>query len=442
MLSCFTCISGNIELMRILLEKKPSLLLTATLEGYTLLHVAVGHRRLEVLPLLVEALQKMNRDNKAMSFSQSGRSRVMNLPETVSFGMPTTLGSYSVLHFAVALDDTDILDFLLHHQRTLHISVDANHCGYTSLHLAVHLNHMKATQMLLGKGASPNAILRDSNLPAFSPTPLAEATVNRNESMVRLLVEHGAEDKKHDALNHALREEACQPLTSLLLGSLVKCDEQATRQFNSRQPRKETRRYKMATINWDNLKLGVMEPACVHDSLAQCPFFVQQGLGFPGLLNYITGLNVSSNELKELPLEFFHLPNLTQLNASNNLITFLPEIQPSIGDNDDLNWPCPALSRLNLSRNRLDEAADFLFHLPNISFLDLSQNRIKVLPFKIWVTPKLVHLNCSHNQIDQIPTNYPQILDEFQVETAIVKPVNSPPGTCTYAHVRVSIACH
>ena len=418
--------------MRIVLEKKPSLLLTTTLEGYSLLHIAVGHRRLEVLPLLVEALQKMNRDNKAMSFSQSGRSRVMNLPEKVSFGAPTTLGNFTVLHFAIALDDIEILDFLLHNKHTLHISIDASQCGYTPLHLAVHLNHMKATQMLIGKGAGPNTVLRDSNLPAFSPTPLAEATVNRNELMVRLLVEHGAEDKKHDALNHALRVEACQPLTPLLLGSLVKCDEQATRQFNARQPRKETRRYKMASINWDNLKLGVMEPACVHDSLAQCPFFVQQGLGIPSLLNYITGLNVSSNELKELPLEFFHLPNLTQLNASNNLITILPEIQPSIGENDDQNWPCPALSRLNLSRNRLDEAADFLFHLPNISFLDLSQNRIRELPFKIWVAPKLVHLNCAHNQITQIPTNYPHILDEFRVETAIVKPATSPPGTYTF----------
>ena len=409
-----------------------------TCEGYTPVHIAVAHKKIDALQILVDSYINLYRQRSTSGATPAtfGRIHAPSCSQPPSALLKKTSTGHTALHFATAQNDLETLHLFIRYQRALNILLDDGSCGYTPLHLAIHLNFFDVAKLLLSNGASPNSVLTDHSSSVFSGTPLAEATVNKNKAMVELLVYHGAEDRRRDALNICLRQEdeENQALIPLLLGSLVKCDEIATKHLVHTQGRKDGKRIKMAIVDWGNLDMGVLKPEWVPSSFGCCPFFVAQSLEAPLCLNYVNSLNISKNKLTELPIEIFHLKNLTNLNASHNQLTSLPELGPMGSmDQGQPAWPCSGLSRLILNSNQLSEVPEYIFNMPSLAFLDLSRNHLEKLPFSIWSAPKLNNLNCSNNRIKEIPTNWPDV--KFQFEVIDVAPMSPTQGTCIYMYM-------
>ena len=406
-----------------------------TCEGYTPVHIAVAHRKIDVLQILVDSHINLYRQRSTSGATPAtfGRLHAPTCSQPPSTLLKKTNTGHTALHFATAQNDLETLHLFIRYQRALNISLDDESCGYTPLHLAIHLNFFDVAKLLLSNGAAPNSVLTDHSSCVFSGTPLADATVNKNKAMVELLVNHGAEDRRRDALNICLRQEdeENQALIPLLLGSLVKCDEIATKHLVHTQGRKDGKRIKMAIVDWGNLDMGVLKPEWVQSSFGCCPFFVAQSLEAPLCLNYVNSLNISKNKLTELPIEIFHLINLTNLNVSHNQLTSLPELGPmGSTDQEQPVWPCSGLNRLILNSNQLPEVPEYIFNLPSLAFLDLSRNHLEKLPFSIWSAPKLNNLNCSNNRIKEIPTNWPDV--KFQFEVIDVAPMSPTQGIYMY----------
>ena len=343
---------------------------------------------------------------------------------------PTNTG-HTPLHMSVALSEREITSLFLSHAKQLSLSLEGSACGYTALHLAVHFNQPEMAVLLLSNGANPNASLA-GEMGGLAKNPLAEAAINNNPLMIRTLVGYGAEDRRHDALNYALSQDSTQPnglkpeVIPLLFGSLVKCDENATKTLT--QSRKESRshRHKMAVVEWNGLDMTEFRPEWFYDSLNTCPLFVSQSLTENLCLKFINRLNISKNKLTFVPIEFFRLQNLTALNLSHNCLKELPEVVPMATDSMTPTWSCGSLNKLDISHNQLKELPIYLFELPQLSILDASHNQLTALPVSMWSAPKLSSLNCSHNSIQEIPTNLSDVMENYDIID--IAGANDPPG--------------
>ena len=423
------CRYGRLNLAHLLLEKVPQLMFSVTNEGYNVLHIAVTHKQPEIVKLFIQKQIHRTHSQFMNSLTTTDENSCVdsNLLSLLPKFSTATLSGHTVLHFAVIVGNLEILSQLLKHHKELQLGIDANECGYTALHLAVYLNHFEIVQMLLKRGANPNLYL-DSRLEdrlSISRTPLTEAAINKNSQIMNLLLEYGAEDKHHDALKVCLPSQQHQAMVVPLLGSLMKCDE--SYKPNKQMGRKE-RRVKTGTLDWSHLQLIEIQPSWVGGCLPVASFLRAQKIESSRLFECVTSLNISHNKLTNLPTEIFLLPKLCILNASDNCIESLPEIQQVFNSSEGTyNWPCYSLTKIQLSMNALTFLPDFLFCLPSLSQLNLSHNRLRTLPFQIWKTPKLYNFNCSHNELDSIPTNWPQVLNTCRVIDVTSSP--APPPT-------------
>ena len=408
---------NDIAFVSLLASNYPSLLPVSSNEGYTALHVAISHKCFEIVEILIEAYMNMYRQRSASVTQLMGGAniRTRTTPPDVPLLFSPTSSGHIALHMTVALGEREILSLLLSHVKQLSLSLEESGCGFTALHLVVHLNQLDVAALLLGNGANPNSLLV-GELPGLAKNPLAEATINNNPQMIKLLVSHGAEDKRHEALNYALSQEPGQSnglkeeIIPLLFGSLVKCDENATKTMAHSRKEVRSLRHKMAVVDWSGLDMVEFRAEWFFNSLSNCPLFHSQSLTGTLCLNYVNHLNVSKNKLSSLPIEFFNLQNLTLLNVSHNHLKDLPEVLPvSSTPSMASSWPCGALSKLYLQHNQLKCLPLYLFELPNLSFLDVSHNQLTSLPVCIWTAPKLHSLNCSHNVIQEIPINLSEL---------------------------------
>ena len=381
-----------------------------TSEGYNALHIAVAHGHLDVVKLLTQ---------KQIGWLQRSRAHMTesSLHSDPSHGVAkfgtATMSGHTALHFAVAVNNLEVLVYLLKHHRELQLTVDAKECGYTSLHLAVYLNRKELVELLLRKDANPNARVDPTTLDrvSISKSPLAETVINKNMAILNLLLESNADDRYHDALNICVPSRQQHDFVVPLLGSLVKHDER------QKLPGKKERRVKMSTVDWSGLNLVELMPRWIKGALAKAVFLrAQSNFDHSRVFEYVTTLTIQNNKLTSLPQELFMMPKLTQLNASNNQLEMLPDLEKCYSQTEnDYIWPCPALTKLMLSRNCLEHLPEFLFSLPSLSNLDLSYNRLRKLPFDLWKAPKLHHFTCSNNLIDTIPTNWPHVLSTCNV---------------------------
>ena len=425
------CRYRRVELAQLLTKKFPSIILSVTNEGYHALHLAVAYKQIDICHVLVQTQVEWYQNRHLVLSRVHDATPVENGREYIpgKFGS-ATLSGHSVLHFAVAVNQLDILSLLLKRMKELQINVNASECGYTALHLAVYLNNCSAAAMLLSKGANPNTCID----PVYdklniSLTPLAEATVHRNLKMLVTILEAGGEDKNHDAIKVCLPSPSHQEMVVPLLGSLIKCDDGMKGNKHMTRKERQSQRIKTGLIDWTNLQLTEVEASWISDSLPMCNFFRAQSIERSKLFQCITAVNLSNNSLVSLPVEIFNLPKMTVLNVSNNRLEALPDIKPVPGSQEEqLEWPCAVLAKVVLCRNSLTQVPEYLFQLPNLTQLDLSHNRITSLPFAVWTSPKLHQLNCSHNQLQCIPTNWPQVMETCTViDTPSPAPVQKSP---------------
>lgn len=134
-------------------------------------------------------------------------------------------------------------------------------------------------------------------------------------------------------------------------------------------------------------------------------------------LTNLQTLNCGSSELKSFPSAALpHLPNLTYLNLSENQIAEIPEnigVLTSLTDlifsaNPITRVPASlgdlqALSVLKLSKCKLTELPQAVVRLKNLKELQLADNQITgPIPTSIFHLPKLEILDMSYNKIDSL----------------------------------------
>lgn len=139
------------------------------------------------------------------------------------------------------------------------------------------------------------------------------------------------------------------------------------------------------SLQWSGAQL-----TCFH------PVFLE-GPNFP--VRFITHINLSHNRLREIPAEFFRLPNLESLDLSHNLLKALPGIEL---------WSSRVrLQVLVASHNRMssDSFSPIIqrkhggVQVPfqDLWYLDLSHNELVSFPFWALNFHNLRHLDLNHN---------------------------------------------
>lgn len=99
-------------------------------------------------------------------------------------------------------------------------------------------------------------------------------------------------------------------------------------------------------------------------------------------------LDLSRNRLTSISsIEFFHLVKLKYLDVSRNEIEQLP---------DDLT-NCPVLEKLIVHRNRLVEFPAEMSNLRSLRYIDASYNSIRHIGLELESLPHLEELNLGHN---------------------------------------------
>lgn len=149
-----------------------------------------------------------------------------------------------------------------------------------------------------------------------------------------------------------------------------------------------------------------------------------------GLGNSLTELDLSNNDLQDVPNELGKLKRLVQLDLSNNN---LQQLSPNMGNMDGLvfmnvennqlvelpdnMWKMESLVIVRANFNSITFLSDSIKLCPSLSQLLLSNNKLKMLPETIAETPKLFVLNVMDNQIMSIPSMvHAERLEYFNIQ--------------------------
>jgi len=108
-------------------------------------------------------------------------------------------------------------------------------------------------------------------------------------------------------------------------------------------------------------------------------------------------VDLSNTVLYSIPAVLFKLTCLSSLNVSNNEISELP-----FSEIPSKCWP-NLLQELSVSHNYLQHIPSEIFSLPSLRTLNLSHNPLKSLPKKWWTTKSIVTLNLSHTHLECLP---------------------------------------
>ncbi|ORY08250.1 hypothetical protein K493DRAFT_28902 [Basidiobolus meristosporus CBS 931.73] len=115
---------------------------------------------------------------------------------------------------------------------------------------------------------------------------------------------------------------------------------------------------------------------------------------FPETQHDITHLVLANNDINWFPLcTFWNLPHLVMLDLSFNQVTELP---PDIGQ-------VLTLRELYLKNNHIEILPHTIYNLENLEVLDISDNRIRCIDPSICRLTSLTHLDIRNNQLVDIP---------------------------------------
>ncbi|XP_033214795.1 leucine-rich repeat protein soc-2 homolog isoform X2 [Belonocnema kinseyi] len=110
-------------------------------------------------------------------------------------------------------------------------------------------------------------------------------------------------------------------------------------------------------------------------------------------LSHLQRLDISNNNLKELPSSFNLLMKLEHLKLDHNEFQTLPKVLAEIR----------SLKTLSISHNKLEEHSEDLGSLINLESLDLSSNNLSSLPYSFVRLNRLRELNLAENKFNIIP---------------------------------------
>jgi hypothetical protein len=112
-----------------------------------------------------------------------------------------------------------------------------------------------------------------------------------------------------------------------------------------------------------------------------------------GNLVYLLSLNLNNNNFEIIPESIGNLTKLSELNLSGNKLTKVPQF---IG-----NLTC--LKRLALAHNQIMDLSDAMGNLTNLQWLSLSSNQLREIPKFIGSLKKLTLLGLNDNLFTEVP---------------------------------------
>ena len=129
-------------------------------------------------------------------------------------------------------------------------------------------------------------------------------------------------------------------------------------------------------------------------------------------LTNLETLSLDENQLSELPSEIIQLTNLQLLSLNGNQLSALPSEISQLTN----------LETLSLDENQLSELPSEIIQLTNLSTLSLDENQLSALPSEISQLTNLSTLFLSRNQLSALPSEISQLtnlstlsLDENQL---------------------------
>lgn len=275
--------------------------------------------------------------------------------------------------------------------------------GRTAFHEASRHQHYDTMELLLQAGADINAFMSMDLEPTVNTdlTALVQACLMDQPDTVRFLLRHGAKDSRLKALSRSLKGSL-----SSIAGILL-CYNNQVREVapdvaralslvlptssSSSEKKKAT---SFLQLMWNSKNLKFIRREWLEVVACELPHRLDDRTCV------IAQVDISSNQITELPIELFKLPSLTTLDISRNSIAELPcEEGKSNG-----GWECSRLSVLEAVKNQLSALPPCLFQLREVREVNASSNRVTTVPASVWSSPKLCKLYLSGNQLDAFPT--------------------------------------
>ena len=278
-------------------------------------------------------------------------------------------------------------------------------------------------------------------------TPLVDACAYGSKAIVELLLQHGAVDKD------GLACRICRFLKNFDLEQMVLSYHCTYDVINTDQQKKKpgTEPSLGLELQWNSKNL----PACNRAWLSERITYFTTQVSTESIsksvsvsaecgdirlavhdYSSIKVVNLSENNLSEVPLELFCLPNVIEINLSHNKVTTLPVNQHTCLNTQLYGWDCMRLEVLNLSYNGLTELPSCIWMLPNLreihgqvnrlstipvpsseediskisnslDQINISKNRLELLPVIVWIANSLKELDLSDNHLNISGLNFP-----------------------------------
>ncbi|CAJ0948647.1 unnamed protein product, partial [Mesorhabditis belari] len=402
----------NVDLLRLVLLNFPDLIGEVNADGSSVLHWIAHTGDVNIAKCLFEfPLDK--KYTKIIENNKGNKYRFM-VDANAMDGQCRT-----ALYTAVVDGHQEMSEFLLQYQVEFTdgtigcpFQVDV-YCirGRTPLMIAAFNQSVGLIQLLLQHDADVNlplGVLEDSEQSLESARcvgsgALAEAARSGGLHVVQLLLQNGAVDTDNRALSIAAQTNN-EKIVRVLLCRLAHADVEY--KVNKRNVDVGQVRVgesllpsslcpsKGASLSWASASLAAVLP----DWFVAAALHVNPRLKTTRLaLAAITRVDLSCNRLTVFPSVLMQMVSLRSLNLSQNQLKTIEP--PSYATSSH------SIEILILSNNKIEAlSSQLLAALPALTNLDLSHNRITHLPEYIWLSPALKELNVAHNSLTALPS--------------------------------------
>lgn len=364
-------------------EYSINVLSQSTLEGRTPLHEAVIGGYTDIVQSIVKWIKEYHNKRHFLSASSTGLSPLPSPHTTTAPPVSPRTPQTPLLSSSGALTRTPT-------QCTINPLDIMTEMGRTPLHEATRLGHTDMIEILQEGGADINSVMRPSldRTANADLTALVEAAMRNDVNMVQFLLKHGATDARLKALTRVLRIPYNNVAGLLLCYNGTVTVDSSNIELRKRAGKECPSSPLLLSVNWASKKLPYIMSSWLELVLIESP---KPKADFYG----ISQLNLSDNNLCDVPIEVFKLSNLIRLEISRNNITTLPMTS---------NWECTHLTHFDVSHNHLITLPIVLFTLPQLKELNCTSNAIRELPLELWLAPKLTKLILQKNKLTSFPS--------------------------------------